>query len=86
MLMLVLLQQHRANQAGDRGVVREDANHTGSALLLRRRLRLDLLIDPLQQVDDLDLAPVVLGEAEECQHVLLGLIHEPSGPGEELSQ
>ena len=45
--MLVLLQQHRAHQTGDRGVIGEDADDAGAAL--------DLLVDPLQQVSAPDL-------------------------------
>jgi hypothetical protein len=40
--VLVLLQQHSSHQAGDGGVVGEDAEDAGAAF--------DLLIDPLQQV------------------------------------
>ena len=61
--VLVLLQQHRPHQAGDGRVVGEDADDASAALLLRRRLRLDLLVDPLEQVGAPDLAPVILGEA-----------------------
>ena len=74
--MLVLLQQHRPHQAGDRGVVGEDSNDAGASF--------DFLVHPLQQVGAPDLAPVVLGEVAEGQHVLLGLVHECSGLGEAL--
>jgi hypothetical protein len=60
--MLVLLQQHRPYQAGDGGGVGEDANDAIAAPLLRRRLRLDLLVDPLQQVCAPDLFPVGSGK------------------------
>jgi hypothetical protein len=30
--VLVLLHQHRPNQAGDRGIIREDADDAGAAL------------------------------------------------------
>jgi hypothetical protein len=43
-------------------------------------------VNPLQQVGAPDLAPVVLGEVAECQHVFLGLMHERSGLGEALRQ
>ena len=76
--VLVLLQQHRPHQAGDGGVVGEDADHPGAAL--------DFFIDPLQQVGAPDLFPVVLGEVAEGQHVLLGLMHQRSGLGEALRQ
>ena len=76
--VLVLLQQHRPHQAGDRRVVGKDAHDPGAAL--------DFFIDPLQQVGAPDLAPVVLGEMAEGQHVLPGLVHERSGLGEPLRQ
>ena len=76
--VLVLLQQHRSYQTGDRGVVGEDADHPGAAL--------DLLIDPLEQVGAPDLAPVGRREVAERQHVLPGLVHQLSGLGETLSE
>jgi hypothetical protein len=68
--VLVLLQQHRSYQTGDRGVVGEDADHPGAAL--------DLLIDPLEQVGAPDLAPVGRREVAERQHVLPGLLLPPA--------
>ena len=76
--VLVLLQQHRPHQAGDRGVVGEDSNDAGASF--------DFLVHPLQQVGAPDLAPVVLGEVAESQHVLFGLVHECGGLGEALGQ
>ena len=76
--VLVLLQQHRPDQAGDRRVVGKNAHDPGAAL--------DLLVHPLQQVGAPDLAPVVLGEVAESQHVLFGLVHECGGLGEALGQ
>lgn len=76
--VLVLLQQHRPHQADDRGVVGKDADDTGAAL--------DFFVDPLQQVCAPDLAPVVIGEVPESQHVLFGLVHERSGLGEAFRQ
>ena len=52
--------------------------------LAERTSRCD--VDPLQQVGAPDLAPVVLGEVAERQHVLLGLVHERSGFGKALRQ
>ena len=69
--VLVLLQQHRSDKSGHRGVDGEDADDPGAALFLRRRLRLDLLIHPLQQVGALNHAQVLLGEAlrqRDSQH------------------
>ena len=76
--VLVLLQQHRSHQAGDGGIVGKDAHNPGAAFYL--------LVDPLQQVGAPDLAPVVLGEVAEGQHVLPGLVHQRSGLGEALGQ
>ena len=49
--VLVLLQQHRPNQAGDRGIVGEDADDAGAALYF--------FIHPLQQVGAPDYFPVL---------------------------
>ena len=76
--VLVLLQQHRAHQAGDGGIVGEDADDAGAAF--------DLLIHPLQQVGAPDLAPVLLREVAEGQHILPGLVHQLSGFGKALDQ
>ena len=76
--MLVLLQQHRAHQTGDRGVIGEDADDAGAAL--------DLLVDPLQQVGAPDLFPVGLWKVTERQHVLPGLVHQFSSFRETLRQ
>ena len=76
--VLVLLQQHRPHQAGDRSVVGEDPHDVGAAL--------DLLVEPLEPVGAPDLFPVVLGEVAEGQHVLPGLVHQCSGFGEALRQ
>ena len=37
---------------------------------------LDLLVETLQGVGGVDLAPVLPGEGHEGQHVLFGLVHE----------
>ncbi len=76
--VLVLLQKHRAQQAGGGCVVGEYTIDTGTAF--------DLLVQALQQVGAPDLAPVGRREVAECQHVLLGLQHEFGGPGEALGQ
>ena len=60
--VLVLLQQHRPHQAGDRGVVGEDSNDAGASF--------DFLVHPLQQVGAPDLAPVLLGALVNPGHVL----------------
>ena len=76
--MLVLLQQHRANQACDRGVVWKDPDHAGAAF--------HFLVQPLEQVGALHFFPVGLREVAERQYVFSGLGHELSGLGEALSQ
>ena len=72
--MLVLLQQHRAHQSLNRSVVGEDAHHAGAAF--------DFLIDALEEVGAPDLLPVLGREVVEGQHVLAGLDHQLSRPGE----
>jgi hypothetical protein len=76
--VLVLLQQHRPHQAGDGGVVGEDADDAGAAL--------DFFIDPLQQVGAPYLSPMVLGEVAECQHVVACGLHDRHSGGELLAQ
>jgi len=72
--VLVLLQQHRSHQALDRRIVGEDAHHAGAAL--------DFLVDALEQVGAPDLFPVLGREVTESEHVLAGLDHQLSRPGE----
>ena len=76
--VLVLLQQHRTHQAGDRRVVGEDADHAGTAF--------DFLIDALEQVGAPDLSPVLGWEVVEGERVFPGLDHKLCGPGEALGQ
>ena len=76
--VLVLLQQHRTHQAGNRRVVGEDSDHAGTAF--------DFLIDALEQVGAPDLSPVLVWEVAEGEHVFPGLDHELCGPGEALGQ
>ena len=64
---LLLLQQLAAHQPHDRSVIGEDADHVGAAF--------DLLIQPLKRVGAPDLAPVLLGEVQEVQHVVAGGVH-----------
>jgi len=72
--VLVLLQQHRAHQTGDRRVVGEDADHAGAAF--------DFLVDAFEQVGAPDLFPVLGVDVTESEHVLTGYGHELSRPGE----
>ena len=70
--MLVLLHHHRPDQAHDGDVIGEDADNAGAALLLRRRLRLDRLVEPLVKVGAPQLAPVAGREVAKGQHVIPG--------------
>ena len=63
----VLLHQHSSNQAGDLGIVGQDADHPGWPLYF--------LIMPLQQVGAPVLFPVLLREVKEGQQVFSGLVH-----------
>ena len=76
--MLIQLQQHGTHVAGDRRVVGEDADDTGTPF--------DLHVDQLPQVGAPDLAPVGLREVAEGQHVFQALIHEPGGIGKAFRQ
>ena len=67
-------QELVADQAGDRGVVREDADHVGAAL--------DLLVEPLERFGAPDLAPVLLRKVKERQHVVASCLHHRHGGGE----
>jgi len=75
---LLLLQQLAAHQPRDRGVVGEDADHVGAPF--------DLLVQALERVGAPDLAPVLLGEVQERQHVVAGGLHHRHGAGELLAQ
>ena len=72
--LIVLLEQDRPDQAGDRGLVGEDADHVGAAF--------DLAVDAPQRIGRVDLGPVLFGEAHIGEHVLLGFIEQ----GGELGQ
>jgi hypothetical protein len=75
---LLLLQQLAAHQPGDRAVVGEDADDVGASL--------DLLVQALQRVGAPDLAPVLLREVQERQHVVTGGLHDRQASGELLAQ
>ena len=75
---LLLLQQLASHQPCDRGVVGEDADHVGAAL--------DLLVEALERVGAPDLAPVLLGEVQERQHIVTGGLHHRHGGWELLAQ
>ena len=59
--LVVLFEQQRANEARDRCVVREDADHVSAPL--------DLRIQPLQRIRRVDLCAMRLGEAHVREHV-----------------
>lgn len=75
---LLLLQQLAAHQAGDRGVVGEDADDVGASF--------DLLIEPVQRVGVPHLAPVLLREVQERQQVVSGGLHHIHSARELLAQ
>ena len=66
--VLVLLQQHRAHQAGDRCIVGDDPHDAGAAF--------DFLVDALEQVGAPDLSSVLIWEVPESEHVFPGLTHQ----------
>jgi hypothetical protein len=70
----ILLEQNRPDEAGDRSLVREDADHLGAPL--------DLAVDALEWIGRVELGPVLLGEAHIGEHVLLGRVQQ----GGELGQ
>ena len=72
--VLVLLQQDGAHQAGEGGVIGEDAHDAGASL--------DVLVDALKKVGAPDLLPVMRREVAEGQNVLAGLDHQLSRHGE----
>jgi hypothetical protein len=67
-----------ANQPHNCGVIGEDAAHIRPAL--------DFLVQPLERVGAPELAPVLLREVEERQHVVSGSFHHGHGTEELLSQ
>ena len=63
----MLLEQLATHQPGDRSVVGEDADHVRAAF--------DCFVEPLERIGAPDLAPVLLREVQECQHVVSGGLH-----------
>ena len=68
---VVLLGQHRADQADDGVAAGEDADHVGAAA--------DFLVQPLLRVVSPDLAPDLAGEGGEGQDVVPGLVQVGRG-------
>ena len=87
MPFLPLLHQLAAHQQHDRSVIGGDADHVGAGFYhgsAERTSRCD--IQPLKRVGAPDLAPVLLGEVQECQHVVAGGVHHGHGRWELLAQ
>jgi len=68
---LLLLEQLAAHQPHDRWIIGEDANHVGTAF--------DLLVEALERFGAPHLAPVLLREVQERQHVVTGGLHHRHG-------
>ena len=51
---IVLFEQQRANEARDRVLVGEDADHIGAPL--------DLTVEPFDRIDGMDFRPVIFGK------------------------
>ena len=65
---IVLFEQDGADEAGDCGLVWEDADDLGAAL--------DLAVEPLQRIGAVDLGPVILGKAHEGEDIGFGFVHQ----------
>jgi hypothetical protein len=74
----LLLQQLTAHQPHDRRIVGEDADHVGAAF--------DFLVQPFERVGAPHLAPVLLREVQERQHVVACSLHHRHGVRELLAQ
>jgi hypothetical protein len=74
---IVLLQEHRADQPGDAGLIREDADHIGPPF--------DLFVQPLPGIGAVQRGPVLEREGHVGEHLMLAVVHQgtelgPSGP------
>jgi hypothetical protein len=65
--LIVLLEEHRADQAGDAVLVGEDADNIGAAL--------HLLFQPFERIGRVELGAVLLGKGQLGEHVVLGGVH-----------
>lgn len=75
---MLLLQQLAAHQPGDGGVVGEDADLVSAPF--------DPFVQALERVGAPDLAPVLLEEVQERQHVVASGLHHRHGVRELLAQ
>ena len=66
--LIILFQQHRADQPDDRCLVGEDPDNVGASL--------HLLVQPFQRIRAVQLGPVLLGEVQMRQHVGLAVVDE----------
>ena len=67
-MTVVLLDQHRAGEADQRGVVGEDPDDVGAPP--------DLAVDALQRVGAPEFGPVLARQRVEAEQVALGVEHE----------
>ena len=65
---VVLLGEDAADEADDGAFVWEDADHVGASL--------DVFVQSLLRVVAPHLAPMLLGECQICQHLVLGGIEQ----------
>ena len=63
---VALFHEDGADEAGDRGLVGEDANDVGAAL--------DLAVEAFDGVGAVELRPVLLGEGHIGQHIGFGIV------------
>jgi len=66
--LIVLLDQHRAGEADQRGVVGEDADDVGAPA--------DLAVDALQRVGAPELGPVLARQRVEAEQVGFGVFEQ----------
>src|SRR3954447_23777098 len=69
---IVLLEQDRADQPSDAGLVRKDADDIG--------LPFDFLVQAFQRVCGMQLGPVLSWESHVGEHVVLAVVHQRGEP------
>ena len=67
-LLVILLQQDRADQSSDRGFVRKNADHVDAPL--------DLAVQSLDRISGMDLGAVLGWKVREGQHIGLRVVHQ----------